>query len=48
MQMANSIHGGPRYYIIGIVSFGDINCGKAPAIYTKVSSFMDFILDTMK
>ncbi|XP_031619837.1 CLIP domain-containing serine protease 2-like [Contarinia nasturtii] len=47
MQIANSINGGPRYYITGIVSYGPIACGIAPAVYTKVSSYMDFILNAM-
>lgn len=46
MQLADS-ENGPRYYIVGIVSYGHRICGIAPAIYTKVSAYMKFILDAM-
>lgn len=33
--------------IIGIVSYGSTNCGSAPGIYTRVSSFTDWIEKTV-
>lgn len=46
MQLANSEHG-PRYYLVGIVSFGPIICGTAPGVYTRVTAYMPFVLDGM-
>lgn len=46
MQIANSEYG-LRYYLVGIVSYGHRQCGIAPAVYTKVSAYMSFILDEM-
>ena len=39
-----------RYYVVGIVSFGDaINCGSndRTGVYTKVESFHKFIRETI-
>lgn len=47
MQVGNSDHG-PRYYLNGIVSYGHNNCGRAPAVYTRVTAYMQFILDAME
>ncbi|PSN45987.1 hypothetical protein C0J52_09758 [Blattella germanica] len=44
-------HGlGPRYYLLGVVSFGAKKCGSStmPGIYTRVADFMDWILDRMR
>lgn len=38
---------GPRYYLSGIVSIGDPICGAGPAIYTRISSYLHFILESM-
>ncbi|KAI4459014.1 hypothetical protein MML48_6g00013353 [Holotrichia oblita] len=39
-----------QYYIEGIVSYGHIECGKEgfPAIYTRVSDFLDWIRENVK
>lgn len=39
-----------QYYIEGIVSYGHIECGKEgfPAIYTRVSDFLDWIRQNVK
>lgn len=39
-----------RKTVVGIVSFGPGTCGieDQPAVYTKVSEFLDWILDNMK
>jgi secreted trypsin-like serine protease len=34
-----------RYYLYGVTSFWDEPCGKSPAVYTRVSEFMNFIMD---
>lgn len=47
MQVGNSEHG-PRYYLNGIVSYGHNNCGRAPAVYTRVTAYLQFILDAME
>ncbi|KAG7204081.1 hypothetical protein KM043_001932 [Ampulex compressa] len=38
-----------RYYFIGVVSFGTKHCGESatPAVYSKVSSYISWILDNM-
>ncbi|KAG8307794.1 hypothetical protein J6590_013491 [Homalodisca vitripennis] len=40
----------PRYFIIGIVSFGPKKCANTntPGVYTKVSEYMTWILDNIK
>lgn len=38
---------GPRYYLLGLVSFGPKVCGISPTIYTNVTAFMPFILKAM-
>ncbi|XP_047004981.1 CLIP domain-containing serine protease 2-like [Schistocerca americana] len=40
----------PRGVIVGLVSFGPRNCGMVgyPAVYTRVSSFLTWILDTIR
>ena len=37
------------WYLLGIVSFGSRNCGNGrPAIYTRVSSFIPWIVKNLK
>lgn len=40
----------PRYYLFGVVSFGAKYCGTStmPAVYTKISSYINWILDNIK
>ncbi|RZF45062.1 hypothetical protein LSTR_LSTR002023 [Laodelphax striatellus] len=40
----------PRYFIIGLVSFGVKMCGMStmPAVYTRVSSYLQWILDNIR
>ncbi|KAK3921691.1 Serine protease easter [Frankliniella fusca] len=42
-------NGGPRYFIVGIVSFGSKRCGltPTPGVYTRVSYYVDWILDNI-
>ncbi|KAF2905342.1 hypothetical protein ILUMI_00844, partial [Ignelater luminosus] len=46
---AESIHGIPRFYILGIVSFGAKYCGATtmPAVYTKMSMYTEWMLNHM-
>lgn len=41
---------GPRYYLIGIVSFGAKACGasRTPAIYSRVAAYTTWILDNIQ
>ncbi|KAK5647655.1 hypothetical protein RI129_002547 [Pyrocoelia pectoralis] len=42
-------HGFPRYYIIGIVSFGAEECGDSdmPGVYTRLASYVPWILNNI-
>ena len=43
------LDGPPKYYLIGIVSFGAKHCGESttPAVYSRVSSYITWILDNV-
>ncbi|XP_063216370.1 spaetzle-processing enzyme-like [Bacillus rossius redtenbacheri] len=45
----DSLGGPPRYFLIGIVSFGASRCGATskPGVYTRASAFMRWIMDNM-
>lgn len=38
-----------QYYLVGVVSYGPKVCGvsNVPGVYTKVPSFVDWIVETM-
>lgn len=40
----------PKWYLVGIVSFGPAQCGLAnwPGIYTRVDHFVDWIISQIK
>lgn len=38
---------GQLTYLTGIVSFGAKICGRNPAIYTRVTAYLKFILDNL-
>jgi secreted trypsin-like serine protease len=44
------VNGKGYFYIAGIVSYGPIPCGRQgkPGVYTKVSEYEDWILETLK
>lgn len=49
MQVSMSKHHyTPRYFLVGIVSFGQLRCGDGPAIYTRLISYMRSVLDRME
>jgi len=43
-------HGPTGYLLVGVVSFGDVNCGTAhiPGVYTRVSTYRDWINATIR
>lgn len=48
LMLIDDYNGPPRYYQIGIVSFGATKCGvDKPAVYTNVAAYMKWILDRM-
>jgi len=49
LMQVNSLNGPPKYYFIGIVSFGTKSCGvfETPAVYSKVAAYITWILNTM-
>ncbi|KAI4468364.1 hypothetical protein MML48_2g00007396 [Holotrichia oblita] len=49
LMFVEAYKGPPRYYAMGLVSFGIKHCGKKdkPAIYTRVAGFVKWILDHM-
>ncbi|KAJ6637212.1 Phenoloxidase-activating factor 3 [Pseudolycoriella hygida] len=48
--MSETTQGTDRYALLGIVSFGPRTCGVSnfPGVYTRVSSYIDWILDNME
>ncbi|XP_060849917.1 venom protease-like isoform X2 [Rhopalosiphum padi] len=36
-----------QFYLIGINSYGQVECGVTPDVYTKVSSYIDWILENI-
>lgn len=40
--------GATNWYAEGIVSFGRLPCGTFTNVYTRISSYMNWILDTIK
>lgn len=46
MQVANSVSG-PRYYLVGLVSYGTLKCGDGIGVYTKLTAYMPTILELL-
>lgn len=40
----------PKWYLVGIVSFGSSQCGLAnwPGIYTRVDRYIDWIINNIR
>lgn len=48
LQLVENTVYGPRYILIGLVSYGTRTCGiDVPAVYTRVTAFMEMILDQL-
>ncbi|KYM93572.1 Serine protease easter [Cyphomyrmex costatus] len=49
LMKVNSLDGPPKYYFVGIVSFGTKSCGASttPAVYSKVAAYTTWILDNV-
>ena len=50
MMQVSAAYGFPRYYALGIVSYGPKVCGEKdkPAVYTNIVSYVDWILDNLE
>lgn len=50
IQTIENLNGNSRYVQQGVLSYGKVNCGTLgiPEVYTKVASYMDWILDTIR
>lgn len=49
LMMAQNVEGQKKSYVLGLVSFGAIECGiDRPAVYTNVSYYMNWILDNVE
>lgn len=48
--MNGGVTGQERYTLLGLVSFGPRTCGVSnfPGVYTRISSYMDWIMDNMQ
>lgn len=49
LMKVESLNGPPKYYFIGIVSFGTKSCGasKTPAVYSRVATYTTWILNNI-
>ncbi|XP_063991578.1 CLIP domain-containing serine protease B4-like isoform X2 [Diachasmimorpha longicaudata] len=49
LMKVESLDGPPKYYFIGLVSFGAKACGRTstPAVYTRISDYITWILDNI-
>lgn len=49
LMKVESLDDSPRYYLIGLVSFGTKFCGASekPAVYTKISAYVSWILENI-
>lgn len=48
--MNGGVTGQERYTLLGLVSFGPRTCGVSnfPGVYTRISAYMDWIMDNMQ
>lgn len=49
LMKVESLDGPPKYYFIGIVSFGTKSCGasQTPAVYSRVTTYNTWILNNI-
>lgn len=43
LNLEHSIHYNIRYYLVGIISYGEFCRGKHPGVYTRISSYSRWI-----
>lgn len=51
LMLIDSVEGQPpKYFLIGLVSFGTKRCAKTnlPAVYTRIAYFLPWILDNIQ
>lgn len=50
LMRVEAVDGPPRYYLLGIVSFGARFCGltTAPAVYTRITAYIHWILNNIR
>lgn len=49
MKEEENNYGMRVWYLFGVVSFGDANCGeKIPGVYTKVTNYIEWIHQTIR
>ncbi|XP_021941628.1 serine protease easter-like isoform X1 [Zootermopsis nevadensis] len=50
LMKVETLDGSPRYYLLGVVSFGARKCGATamPGVYTRISEYMNWIMDNMQ
>lgn len=50
LMMYNTVDDIPFWYLVGIVSFGPIDCGteNVPGVYTKVASFLEWLTENVR
>ncbi|XP_069688618.1 venom protease-like [Periplaneta americana] len=49
LMKVETLEGPPRYYLLGVVSFGAKRCGATtmPGVYTRISDYMNWVMDNM-
>jgi transmembrane serine protease 9 len=49
LMKVETLDGPPRYYLLGVVSFGVKRCGATtkPGVYTRISAYMNWLMDNM-
>lgn len=50
LMATHSLDGPPRYFLVGVVSYGPLDCSvtQTPGVYTNVSAYMGWILDSIR
>ncbi|XP_046982437.1 spaetzle-processing enzyme-like [Schistocerca americana] len=49
LMKVEALDGPPRYYLLGVVSFGSKRCGAStmPGVYTRMADYVHWVLDNM-
>lgn len=50
LMKVEAVDGPPKYYFLGVVSFGAKHCGESstPAVYSRIAEYLRWILDNMR